>query len=139
MQWTMSDEEKLLKISEFLKKTKVNKKILSDCCIICLDSFENCTSLTYTIINESQRGKRQKNNNDILIDIENETNINSNINTYSMEFKEQMELQNLISNNNINNFNNINNENNIYNIYSQNNNNINNENNNNIINFSVFS
>ena len=135
MRLTMSDEEKLLKIREFLKKTKVNKKILSDCCIICLDSFENCISITHTITNEYQRKKIQTNSNDIIIDMENETNVNSNVNTnentnrFSMEFKEQIELQNLSSN-----INNINNENNIYNSNKENNYNINNENNNNIMN-----
>ena len=58
MRLTMSDEEKLLKIREFLKKTKVNRKILTDSCIICLDSFDNCISIAHTISNESKNKKK---------------------------------------------------------------------------------
>ena len=58
---TMSDEEKLLKIREFLKKTKANRKILSDNCIICLEPFENCTSVNHSLLEE--------NNNNIKIKI----------------------------------------------------------------------
>ena len=81
---TMSDEEKLIKIREFLKKTRVNKKILTDNCIICLEPFDNCTSITHTITHENKNKDNKDNNenNDILIDIiDNNTNINTNFNT----------------------------------------------------------
>ena len=58
---TMSDEEKLLKIREFLKKCKSDKKILSDNCIICLEPFENCTSVNHSIMAESNRGNKDNN------------------------------------------------------------------------------
>ena len=112
---TMTDEEKLLKIREFLKKTKVNKKILSDCCIICLESFENCTSLTPTITHEHHERNIKKESNDILVDFDNETNLRSNVNTNDNTNRNsieniQIELQNLGTENNDNN--NIINENN---------------------------
>ena len=50
MRLTMNDEEKLLKIRDFLKKTRTNKKILSDNCIICLEPFDNCTSINHSLI-----------------------------------------------------------------------------------------
>ena len=129
MRLTMSDEEKLLKIREFLKKTKVNKKILSDVCIICLDSFENCTSITHTISQEHQRKKNISiKNSDALIDIENDTNLNTNENTNRNSNEErdlQIEMQNI---NNENSSNNIINDNNIYNNNIENNNNNNNNN-----------
>ena len=68
---TMSDEEKLLKIREFLKKCKSDKKILSDNCIICLEPFDNCTSVNHSLMEESNRGKKDnKDNNNNLIDEE---------------------------------------------------------------------
>ena len=79
---TMSDEEKLLKIRDFLKKTKVDKKILSDSCIICLDSFENCTSVMHTISQDKQnKNKINNENNDLMLEIENDTNVNTNLNS----------------------------------------------------------
>jgi len=66
MRLTMSDEEKLLKIRDFLKKTKVNKKILTDNCIICLEPFDNCTSINYSLI------ENNNNNENILVNEENE-------------------------------------------------------------------
>ena len=123
MRLTMSDEEKLLKIREFLKKTKVNRKILSDSCIICLDSFENCTSITHTLSNENRHAKKiSSETNDILIDIEKETNVNTNANTDNIEIE-----MNMISNRNDN-------ENNDNQIPTENNNNNINYGNNNIIN-----
>ena len=112
MRLTMSDEEKLLKIKEFLKKTKVNKKIISDCCIICLESFDNCKSISRTVtkdinkkIDEENKENKENNvnndanndaNNDILIDMENETNINTNTNIISHEERDiQIEMQNI--------------------------------------------
>ena len=67
---TMSDEEKLLKIRAFLKKCKANKKILSDNCIICLEPFDNCTSINHSLIVEENNNKKE-NNNDNLINNEN--------------------------------------------------------------------
>ena len=67
---TMSDEEKLLKIRSFLKKCKANKKILSDNCIICLEPFDNCTSVNHSLIVEENNNKKE-NNNDNLINNEN--------------------------------------------------------------------
>ena len=67
---TMSDEEKLLKIRAFLKKCKANKKILSDNCIICLEPFDNCTSVNHSLIVEENNNKKE-NNDDNLINNEN--------------------------------------------------------------------
>ena len=75
---TMSDEEKLLKIREFLKKTRANRKILSDNCIICLEPFDNCRSITHTISHENQLVRKKQ--TEILIDTENDRNININTN-----------------------------------------------------------
>ena len=99
MRLTMSDEEKLLKIREFLKKTKVNKKIITDCCIICLDSFENCTSINHTI---SQENKIEKNveNNDNIEYLERDTNVNTNM--ISNEERDiQIEMESINNENNI--------------------------------------
>ena len=85
---TMSDEEKLLKIRDFLKKCKADKKILSDNCIICLDPFDDCTSVNHSLVAEP-------NNNN---------NVNENL--IEGENKEKdaiaIEMQNM-SNDNINN------------------------------------
>ena len=67
---TMMDEEKLLKIKEFLKKTRADKKILSDNCIICLEPFDNCTSVNHSLIEESNN----INNENILVNDKNEIN-----------------------------------------------------------------
>ena len=64
---TMSDEEKLLKIREFLKKCKADKKILSDNCIICLEPFDNCTSVNHSLIAEPNNNvTKNKDNNDLI-------------------------------------------------------------------------
>ena len=69
---TMSDEEKLLKIREFLKKCKADKKILSDNCIICLEPFDNCTSVNHSLMAEDNKSnKNNQNKKDNLIDNEN--------------------------------------------------------------------
>ena len=69
---TMSDEEKLLKIREFLKKCKADKKILSDNCIICLEPFDNCTSVNNSLMAEDNKSnKNNQNKKDNLIDNEN--------------------------------------------------------------------
>jgi len=98
MRLTMSDEEKLLKIRDFLKKTKVNKKILTDNCIICLEPFDNCTSINHSLIEENNN-----NNENILVNEDNEKN--DELNTKRTKNKKndiQIELQN-VSQNNINN------------------------------------
>ena len=106
MRLTMTDEAKLLKIREFLKKTKANKKILSDNCIICLEPFDNCTSINHSLILEENN-----NNENILVNEENE-NKDNNEDIENKEIKNnketntnnnndiQIELQN-ISNDNI--------------------------------------
>ena len=101
MRLTMTDEQKLLKIREFLKKTRANKKILSDNCIICLEPFDNCRSIVHTITQENRQNRK---NNDILIDFENNANINTNVNT-NEDREIKIEMQSI--NNNINNNNDI--------------------------------
>ena len=66
----MTDEEKLLKIRDFLKRCKTDKKILSDNCIICLEPFDNCKSVNHSLINEPNNV--DNNNKDNLIQDENE-------------------------------------------------------------------
>ena len=98
MRLTMNDEEKLLKIRDFLKKTRVNKKILTDNCIICLEPFDNCTSVNHSLIEENNN-----NNENILVNEHNEKN--DELNTKRTKNKKediQIDLQN-VSQNNINN------------------------------------
>ena len=79
---TMSDEEKLLKIREFLKKTRANKKIVSDNCIICLEPFENCTSINHSLIDEEVNNNINNENilvNDNINNIDNNSNNSNNI------------------------------------------------------------
>ena len=110
MRLTMTDEEKLLKIRDFLKKTRSNKKILSDNCIICLEPFDNCTSINQSLLSE-QNNINNENNNNILINEENDNNKenNTDINKKKNEEDIQIELQNVSQDNNINNINNLNN------------------------------
>jgi len=75
---TMSDEEKLLKIREFLKKCKADKKILSDNCIICLEPFENCTSVNHSLIAEPNTNATKNKDNNDLIEEEHKDNDNDN-------------------------------------------------------------
>ena len=103
---TMSDEEKLLKIREFLKKTRANRKILSENCIICLEPFDNCTSIIHTISHDNQYDNQNKNQynsqnnqNDnnlnkkkFLLEIENDTILTTNFNTNSNTDR-QLEMQ----------------------------------------------
>jgi len=89
---TMMDEEKLLKIKDFLKKTKANKKILSDNCIICLEPFENCTSINHSLIEEANN----INNENILV------NDNDDINSKNLDKKNEdvhIEMQNMSDSN----------------------------------------
>ena len=71
---TMSDEEKLIKIRDFLKKCKSDKKILSDNCIICLEPFDNCTSINHSLVaepnNNIENNKDNNNANENLIEEE---------------------------------------------------------------------
>jgi hypothetical protein len=103
MRLTMSDEVKLLKIREFLKKTKANRKILSDNCIICLEPFDNCTSIRNSLIAEENNNA---NNENILVKEENENN--NDINNIKEQKKNDMsiEMQN-VSNDNIDKISNI--------------------------------
>ena len=88
MRLTMSDEEKLIKIKDFLKKTKANRKILSENCIICLESFDNCVSICHSTLPGNRRHKKMHNkgadeendNNNINFNINNEIYHNENIN-----------------------------------------------------------
>ena len=97
MRLTMSDEEKLLKIRDFLKKTRVNKKILSDNCIICLEPFDNCTSINHSLISERNNIDNNENNENILV---NEENNNTDRENEEKEKDIHIEMQN-ISNDNI--------------------------------------
>ena len=97
---TMSDEEKLLKIRDFLKKCKADKKILSDNCIICLEPFDNCTSVNHSVVAEPN------DNNNINNEINNnKENKNENLIEEEKKDKEKdaiaIEMQNM-SNDNIN-------------------------------------
>ena len=76
---TMSDEEKLIKMKEFLKKAKTNRKILSDNCIICLEPFDNCKSISRSVSLISQNHIHKNNNKDNSKDI-NTNNIYNNDN-----------------------------------------------------------
>ena len=100
----MTDEEKLLKIRDFLKKTRANKKILSDNCIICLEPFDNCTSINQSLL--AEQNNINNDNNNILINEENENNNEINTNRIKKKNEEdiQIELQNVSQdNNNLNN------------------------------------
>ena len=82
---TMSDEEKLIKIKDFLKKTKANRKILSDNCIICLEPFDNCESIFHTISQHQDnidviKKENTRNRND-LINTERDAYLNTYANT----------------------------------------------------------
>ena len=61
---TMSDEQKLIKIRDFLKRCKADKEILSDNCIICLEPFDNCKSLNHSSMKEPNN-ENNENNKDI--------------------------------------------------------------------------
>ena len=74
---TMSDEQKLIKIRDFLKRCKADKEILSDNCIICLEPFDNCKSLNHSSIKEPNNENNENinninNNKEGLIQEENE-------------------------------------------------------------------
>ena len=92
------------KIREFLKKTKANRKILSDNCIICLEPFENCTSVNHSLLEEDNNNNI--NNENILVKDNKDNNIVNNIDNNEINskiFKEkdqQIEMQNVSNNNN---------------------------------------
>ena len=90
MRLTMSDEDKLLKIRDFLKKTKVNKKIITDSCIICLEPFENCTSINHSLIHEENNNN---DNNSINHKNDNENNVKLTNNNIDNDI--QIEMQNV--------------------------------------------
>ena len=97
---TMSDEEKLLKIREFLKKTRADKKILSENCIICLEPFENCTSINHSLIEEAANNNINNENilvNDNINNIDNNSNNNSHniIRTEDKKNDINIEMQNV--------------------------------------------
>ena len=105
---TMSDEEKLIKIKEFLKKAKANRKILSDNCIICLEPFDNCVSIFHTISQQDNKDiikKGNTRNRNDLISTEREAYLNTYANTNRLN--EELNAQEEININNENNNENI--------------------------------
>ena len=104
---TMSDEEKLIKIKDFLKKAKANRKILSDNCIICLEPFDNCVSIYHTISQDNKFINKEEitRNQDNIINTERDTYLNTYTNTN--RFNEELNVQEEINVNKENNENNI--------------------------------
>ena len=101
---TMSDEEKLIKIKDFLKKAKANRKILSDNCIICLEPFDNCESIFHTISQHQDnidviKKENTRNRND-LINTERDAYLNTYANTNRLN--EELNAQEEININNEN-------------------------------------
>ena len=101
---TMSDEEKLIKIKDFLKKAKANRKILSDNCIICLEPFDNCESIFHTISQHQDnidviKRENTRNRND-LINTERDAYLNTYANTNRLN--EELNAQEEININNEN-------------------------------------
>ena len=101
---TMSDEEKLIKIKDFLKKAKANRKILSDNCIICLEPFDNCESIFHTISHHQDnidviKKENTRNRND-LINTERDAYLNTYANTNRLN--EELNAQEEININNEN-------------------------------------
>ena len=104
---TMSDEEKLIKIKDFLKKAKANRKILSDNCIICLEPFDNCVSIYHTISQDNKFINKEEitRNQDNIINTERDTYLNTYTNTNRLN--EELNIQEEINVNKENNENNI--------------------------------
>jgi hypothetical protein len=93
---TMSDEEKLLKIRDFLKKTRADKKILCENCIICLEPFDNCTSINHSLIEEAANNNINNENilvNDNINNIDNNSNNNSHNNIRTEEKKNDINIE----------------------------------------------
>ena len=130
---TMSDEEKLIKIKDFLKKAKANRKILSDNCIICLEPFDNCVSIFHTISQDNKIPIKTTRNPDNLMETEKDTYMNTYANTNRLveEINNQEE-------NNINNENSIDIKNNIKNLKNDEKGNNNSNNNINNLNDSII-
>ena len=102
---TMNDEEKLIKIKEFLKKAKANRKILSDNCIICLEPFDNCVSIFHTISqdkNNEETGKKNQNPNNKFLATEKESRLNTYANTNRLIEEINVQEENIINTNEIN-------------------------------------
>ena len=102
---TMNDEEKLIKIKEFLKKAKANRKILSDNCIICLEPFDNCVSIFHTISqdkNNEETGKKNQNRNNKFLATEKESRLNTYANTNRLIEEINVQEENIINTNEIN-------------------------------------
>ena len=102
---TMNDEEKLIKIKEFLKKAKANRKILSDNCIICLEPFDNCVSIFHTISqdkNNEEIGKKNQNPNNKFLVTEKESRLNTYANTNRLIEEINVQKENIINTNEIN-------------------------------------
>ena len=102
---TMNDEEKLIKIKEFLKKAKANRKILSDNCIICLEPFDNCVSIFHTISqdkNNEEIGKKNQNPNNKFLVTEKENRLNTYANTNRLIEEINVQEENIINTNEIN-------------------------------------
>ena len=102
---TMNDEEKLIKIKEFLKKAKSNRKILSDNCIICLEPFDNCVSIFHTISqdkNNEEIGKKNQNPNNKFLVTEKESRLNTYANTNRLIEEINVQEENIINTNEIN-------------------------------------
>ena len=102
---TMNDEEKLIKIKEFLKKARANRKILSDNCIICLEPFDNCVSIFHTISqdkNNEEIGKKTQNPNNKFLVTEKESRLNTYANTNRLIEEINVQEENIINTNEIN-------------------------------------
>ena len=102
---TMNDEEKLIKIKEFLKKARANRKILSDNCIICLEPFDNCVSIFHTISqdkNNEEIGKKNQNPNNKFLVTEKESRLNTYANTNRLIEEINVQEENIINTNKIN-------------------------------------
>ena len=114
---TMSDEEKLIKIKEFLKKAKADRKILSDNCIICLEPFDNCVSIFHTISQDNRKQKeleqekeeqkepekekeRGARNQDNILETEKDTYMNTYANTNRLYEEINIQEENNINNEN---------------------------------------
>ena len=100
---TMSDEQKLIKIRDFLKRCKADKEILSDNCIICLEPFDNCKSLNHSSMKEpnnenNENNKDINNNREGLIQEENEDKKDKESISIEMQNMSQEEGANNISN-----------------------------------------
>ena len=97
---TMTDEEKLIKIKDFLRKAKADRKILSDNCIICLEPFDNCVSIFQTISQDDKIKHKGTRNHDNFIDTDKEA-YNTHMNTNRLNEELNNQEENNINNENI--------------------------------------